>query len=121
MREVIAVIRPNKVAATKRALVEAGIPALTGMRCAGRGRHDVNFSLPDEASPTVQQGGGLLPKYLLDIAVPKDLVPRIVEIITLANHTGTPGDGKIFVLPMTDAVRMRTGEKGKNALDEMHP
>ncbi|MFI3271001.1 MAG: P-II family nitrogen regulator [Pseudomonadota bacterium] len=124
MREIIAIIRNNKVASTKKALVDAGIPALTGVHCHGRGHHGVDFTL--QVAPTAAnteacsaQAPSLLPKYLLNIAVPKNCVKRVVDIIAAENHTGTAGDGKIFVLPIEETIRMRTGETGHNALDEM--
>lgn len=129
MREIIAIIRNNKVVSTKKALVEAGIPALTGVHCHGRGSHGVDFIL--QVSPSDYEAAketanscsttapSLLPKYLLNIAVPKDCVQRVVDIIAAENHTGTSGDGKIFVLPLEEVIRMRTGETGHNALDEM--
>lgn len=124
MREIIAIIRNNKVASTKKALADAGIPALTGVHCHGRGSHGVDFTLQvsssTEASVTcTAQAPSLLPKYLLNIAVPKKYVSRVVDIIATENYTGTSGDGKIFVLPLEEVIRMRTGETGRNALDEI--
>lgn len=125
MHEIIAIIRNNKVASTKKALVDAGIPALTGVHCHGRGSHSVDFTLQvasTDGAPTEACSAcppSLLPKYLLNIAVPKNCVKRVVDIIAAENHTGTSGDGKIFVLPLEETIRMRTGETGHNALDEM--
>lgn len=126
MKEIIAIIRPNKVAKTVKALEAVGFPALTVTKCFGRGKQrgylDVN--LPDvvDIEKVVKEGEkqGLfmkfIPKRLLSIVVDDADVPLVVGIIMKINRTGKIGDGRIFVLPVEDAVRIRTGESGVEAL-----
>ncbi|HHK60370.1 MAG TPA: P-II family nitrogen regulator [Desulfobacterales bacterium] len=129
MKEVLAIIRMNKINATKAALVEAGFPAFTARKVMGRGRkaldEDLVRALDDgpldsaEVLPMLARGPRLLPKRLITLVVPDDKVGPVVETIIAANQTGNPGDGKIFVMPVTDVVRVRTGETGEAAIDEM--
>jgi len=126
LKEIIAIIRPNKVSKTAKALEAVGFPALTVMKCFGRGKQrgylDVN--LPDviDMKKIVEEGEkqGLymkyIPKRLLSIVVNDEDVPLVVGIIMKVNRTGNIGDGKIFVLPVEDAIRIRTGESGESAI-----
>ncbi len=72
----------------------------------------------EEAIVQLGPGPKLIPKRLLNVVVPDDLVPSVVRTIIDVNQTGHPGDGKIFVMPVLDAFRVRTGEAGEAALDE---
>ena len=129
MKEVMAVIRANKINQTKAALVDAGLPAFTGMAALGRGRRPVEFELLQainenpahgaEVLPTLSQGGRLIPKRLISLIVPDERVPEVVQTLIKANQTGKPGDGKIFVLPISEIFRIRTGDTGLQAIDEM--
>ena len=129
MKEVIAIIRPNRINATKKAMVEAGLPAFTGARCMGRGRKPVEFELlkhlegsgenTADVLPALAQGGRLIQKRMLTIVVPDERVSAVVDVLMKANRTGQPGDGKIFVRPVIDVARIRTGETGATAIDEM--
>ncbi len=129
MKEVLAIIRMNKINATKAALVEAGFPAFTARKVMGRGRkaldEDLVKALDDgpldsaEMLPMLARGPRLLPKRLITLVVPDDKVSQVVDTIIRTNQTGNPGDGKIFVMPVTDVVRVRTGETGETAIDEM--
>jgi nitrogen regulatory protein PII 2 len=129
MKEVVAVIRANKINQTKKAMVEAGLPAFTGSRAMGRGRRPVDFevleainqdpALGAEILPTISQGGRLIPKRFLSIVVPDEHVETVVKTLTRVNQTGSPGDGKIFVMPVSEVIRVRTGEAGDAAIDEM--
>lgn len=101
MKEVMAVIRMNMMNKTKVALSEAGISSFTAREALGRGR----------------DGQQLYPKRILFVAVPDNLAKRTIETIIEVNQTGKPGDGKIFILPVFDAVRIRTGEEGEVTLD----
>lgn len=126
MKEVMAVIRMNMMNRTKQALADAGISSFTATgRVVGRGKGKVDFKLLkgaeegyDEAISLLSKGPRLIPKRLLWIAVPDRLVQKTVKTIIETNQTGQPGDGKIFVLPILDAVRVRTGEQGDGVLDE---
>jgi nitrogen regulatory protein PII 2 len=126
MKEVIAIIRPNKVAQTAKALEAVGFPALTVMKCFGRGKQKgyISANLPDviDVDKIIEEGEkeGLfikyIPKRLLSIVVDDADVPLVVGIIMKVNRTGKIGDGKIFVLPVENAVRIRTGETGNDAI-----
>lgn len=129
MKEVVAVIRMNRINQTKQALIAAGFPALTGVRVMGRGSRPVDFEVrkallddevpQPEALASLAQGPRLIAKRMLTLVVPEDRVALAVETLVAANKTGNPGDGKIFVLPISDVTRVRTGESGRAAIDEM--
>ena len=125
MKEVMAVIRMNKMNQTKQALADAGISSFTARKVAGRGKGKVDYLLMkgaeagcEEAIVQLGPGPKLIPKRLLNVVVTDDLVPTVVRTIIDVNQTGNPGDGKIFVMPILDAFRVRTGETGDAALDE---
>jgi nitrogen regulatory protein PII 2 len=125
MKEVIAIIRINKMNETKRALADAGIYSLTARKVNGRGRGKINTLLLkgaesgyEEAINQLGSGPRLFPKRMLTIVVPDAKVPPVVKTVIEVNKTGSPGDGKIFVQPLLDAIRIRTAEKGDKALDE---
>lgn len=125
----MAVIRLNKINDTKQALAKAGFPSLTALKAVGRGKEAVEFEIvqalnehPSETSevlPLLATGSRLLPKRLLSVVVPDDKVDRVVSTLIETNQTGTPGDGKIFVLPVEDSVRVSTGETAELAINEM--
>lgn len=126
MKEVMAIIRMNMMNQTKKALAEAGVYSLTARKVAGRGKGKVSSTLlkgaekgVDEAITQLSDGPRLFPKRMLTIVVPNDKVQLVVKTIIDANKTGNPGDGKIFVLPVSDAIRVRTAETGDKALDEI--
>ena len=125
MKEIMAIIRMNKINETKKALVEAGISSMHARECLGRGKGLVDIQLLKGAEQgyeeAVSQLGNtqrLIPKRMITIVVPDGIVDRTVETVIAVNRTGKSGDGKIFVMPIFDAVRIRTGEKGDEALDE---
>ena len=128
MKEVVAIIRMNKMNVTKRALADAGISSLTARKVMGRGKGKVDYLLLkgaeagyDEAISQLGPGPKLIPKRMLTIVVEDDLVGLVVETLITVNQTGAPGDGKIFVLPVLDAIRVRTGETGEVAIDGNSP
>lgn len=124
MKEVMAVIRMNKINETKKALLEAGLPAFTARRVFGRGKglvdlrvlHGAKEGRP-EAIATLGSGPRLIPKRALSVVVPDEQVKSVVDTIIEANQTGKPGDGKIFVIPVLDAIRVRSGAAGEGAVD----
>lgn len=125
MKEIMAIIRMNKMNDTKRALTDAGISALTARKVMGRGKGKVDFFLlqgaqegAEEAISQLGEGPKLIPKRLLTVVVPDDKAAAVVKAISEVNHTGNPGDGKLFVMPVLEAVRVRTGEVGDAAIDE---
>lgn len=125
MKEVMAVIRMNKINETKRALAKAGFPSLTATgRVFGRGKGLVDFRImkgAEEGIPdAIAQLGSdpkLVPKRLLTLVVTDDKVDLAVKTLITTNKTGNSGDGKIFVLPIEDSYRVRTKERGKVTLD----
>lgn len=125
MKEVMAVIRINMMNKTKKALAEAGISSVTAREALGRGKGLVDFNALkgaeqgyEEAIQRLGSGQRLVPKRILFIVLPDNLVDKTVETIIRANQTGKSGDGKIFVMPVLDSVRVRTAEEGLSTLDE---
>jgi nitrogen regulatory protein PII 2 len=125
MKEVVAVIRMNKVNQTKKAVADAGISSLHARECLGRGKGLVDFSLLkgaeqgyEEAIAQLGSSQRLIPKRMITIVVPDSLVEKTVKTIIAVNQTGKAGDGKIFVMPVEESIRIRTGETGNDTLDE---
>jgi nitrogen regulatory protein PII 2 len=125
MKEVMAIIRMNKINQTKKALLAAGISAMHARDCMGRGKGLVDIQLLkgaeqgyEEAISQLGNSQRLIPKRMITVVVPDDLADKTVSVIIAANQTGKSGDGKVFVLPVLDTVRIRTGESGNDALDE---
>jgi nitrogen regulatory protein PII 2 len=123
MKEVIAVVRINMMNQTKQALTDCGVDAFFAHEAHGRGKGFVNPKVLEgteqgfeEAAALLGEKGKLYPKRLVTVVVPDDQVTCVVETIMNTNKTGMPGDGKIFILPITDAVRVRTGETGAKSI-----
>ena len=100
------------VGPSKRALSEVGIQGLTVTEAKGFGRQKGHTELYRGAEYVVD----LVPKMKLEILVGDDQVERVIEAITRSASTGKIGDGKIFVMPVNDAVRIRTGDEGASAV-----
>jgi len=111
MKKVEAIIKPFKLDAVKEAL-SVGVQGLTVSEVKGFGRQKGHSELYHGAEYVVD----FLPKVKLEIIVSDELVPQVVETIERAARTGRIGDGKIFVLPVEDMVRIRTGERGTSAI-----
>ena len=108
MKLVLAIIRPEKVQSVENALMEIGISSLTVMSVLGRGQQkgiEIGTLKIDK-----------LPKTLLLIAVAETMIEQVTETIRKQAHSGNIGDGKIFILPLEAAMRIRTGEEGPEAL-----
>ncbi|MHC1697427.1 MAG: P-II family nitrogen regulator [Geobacteraceae bacterium] len=112
MKLVEAIIKPFKLDEVKDALNELGIMGITVSEVKGFGRQKGHTELYRGAEYVVD----FIPKVKLEIAVSDDMVPKVIETIENAAKTGRIGDGKIFVMPLEEAVRIRTGEKGGEAL-----
>jgi nitrogen regulatory protein P-II 1 len=112
MRIVEAIIKPFKLDEVREALNRVGVEGLTVTEVKGFGRQKGHTELYRGAEYVVD----LLPKVKLEIVVADSQVEAIVEAIRSAANTGRIGDGKIFVLPLDDAVRIRTGERGEEAI-----
>ncbi len=112
MKLIEAIIKPFKLDEVKDALNGVGVTGITVSEVKGFGRQKGHTELYRGAEYIVD----FIPKVKLQIAVPDDLVPKVLETIETAAKTGRIGDGKIFVLPLEEAIRIRTGEKGNEAL-----
>ena len=118
MREVIALIRMNKIQRTKEALADAGYSCLTATLVYGRGKqrglyiNPLGNVKPDSKKAAIR----FIPKRMLNIVTDDESVPKVVELIAQVNRTGMVGDGRIFICPTNEAVRIRTGERGDDAL-----
>ena len=126
MKEVMAIIRMNRINQTKKSLTEAGSSSMHARECLGRGKGLVSMELLkgaeqgyEEAISQLGNSQRLIPKRIISIIVPDKLVHKAVSTIISVNRTGKSGDGKIFVLPVSDAIRIRTGEAGDETLDEV--
>ena len=112
MKLVVAVIKPFKLDEVREALSDIGVQGITVSEVKGFGRQKGHTELYRGAEYVVD----FLPKVKLEVAVGEDLVDRVIETIENAARTGKIGDGKIFVSPLTQVVRIRTGETGVNAI-----
>lgn len=135
MKEIIAIVRMNKTSATKKALVEAGVAGFTAFKVMGRGKLIDDPAIVAERKTKMMAMAGadeqdaevlidgfldghrLFPRRLFTILAHDEDVPAIVEAITKVNQTeNRVGDGKIIVVPALDAIRVRTGESGEEAV-----
>lgn len=112
MKKIEAIIKPFKLDEVKEALHEAGAQGMTVTEVRGFGRQKGHTELYRGAEYVVD----FLPKVKIETVVEDGQVENVVEAITNAARTGRIGDGKIFVLPVEEAIRVRTGERGKDAL-----
>ena len=124
MKEVIAIIRRHRLQETKAGLLGIGIPALTMVSVEGRGKQKGlpgwNYELDPTLTEVEEKNTGIgmrfVPKRMIYTVVEDEDVPKVVETIIRTNQSGHIGDGKIFVCPVYDAVRVRTGESGEQAI-----
>ena len=137
MKEITAIIRRDKLPVTKQVLEDLGYPSLTIQSVEGRGRQkgdmcaEMDSEMPDSfctavkltptpseyaVEHTLPKVALYVPKRLLTLIVPDDLVGKIVKAMIKVNQTGRHGDGKIFVSPIDDAIRVRTGEQNGEAI-----
>jgi nitrogen regulatory protein PII 2 len=125
MKEVMAIIRMNKINQTKRALADAGITSFYAKECLGRGKGTIEVpqyieGAAERYGDMIQElgiQGRLVPKRMINVVVPDKLVKTVVTTIIGINKTGRSGDGKIFVMPVGEVWRVRTGESGHDVLD----
>src|ERR1700743_3738979 len=106
MKQITAVIKPFKLEEVREALAEVGVQGITVTEVKGFGRQKGHTELYRGAEHVVD----FLPKIKLEIAVPENLVERVVEAITSSAKSGKIGDGKIFVYALEQVIRIRTGE-----------
>ena len=112
MKKIEAIIRPFRIDDVREALAEIGVKGMTLTEVKGYGRQKGHTELYRGAEYVVD----FLPKIKIEIAVTDDLVDKVVQAICQAANTGRIGDGKIFVLPMEEVIRIRTGERGPDAV-----
>lgn len=121
MKEVMAIVRQNKVNLTKEALAKAGVPAFTCRKVLGRGKKLIDMTLLRSivdageipASPVgeyLSETTRLISKRVFTLIVEEDEVEKVVNTIMDVNSTGNPGDGKIFILPVYENYQVRNGE-----------
>jgi nitrogen regulatory protein PII 2 len=125
MKELIAIVRMNMMNKTKQALAEAGLGSITARDALGRGKGIVDLQLLEgaergfaEAIAQLGQSQRLIPKRAILMVVNDDLVEKAASTIIRTNRTGKSGDGVIFVMPCQEAIRVRTGERGEDTLDD---
>lgn len=111
MKEVVVILRPKMYFETKDALVKAGFHSLTVQEIIGRGKEPVQYDYDGEVV-----SHRLVAKRMITIYVRDEDVPFLVDTIVEVNKTNSAGDGKIFVLPVADGVRIRTGERGNESI-----
>jgi nitrogen regulatory protein P-II 1 len=112
MIKIDAIIKPFRLDAVKEALQQLGIQGMTVSEVRGFGRQKGHAELYRGAEYTVD----FVPKVKLEVVVAEDLAPKVVDAVSEAARTGKIGDGKIFVYPLQDIVRIRTGERGPQAI-----
>ncbi|MBT8471619.1 MAG: P-II family nitrogen regulator [Marinicaulis sp.] len=112
MKKIEAIIKPFKLDDVKEALHDIGLQGMTVTDVRGFGRQKGHTELYRGAEYVVD----FLPKVKIEMIIDDDIVERAVEAISKAAHSGRIGDGKIFIMPIDDAVRIRTGESGRDAI-----
>ena len=112
MKKIEAIIKPFKLDDVKEALHGVGLQGMTVLEAKGFGRQRGHTELYRGAEYVVD----FLPKLKIEIIVPDDLSEQAIEVIVKAAHTGKIGDGKIFISDVSEAVRIRTSERGEQAL-----
>jgi nitrogen regulatory protein P-II 1 len=112
MKKIEAIIKPFKLDDAKQALADLDVVGMTVSEVKGFGRQKGHSELYRGAEYVVD----FLPKVKIEVVVPEDLVEKVAMALTEAARTGSIGDGKIFVLPVEDAIRIRTGDQGDAAL-----
>jgi nitrogen regulatory protein PII len=112
MKHIVAVIKPHKLDEVKEKLQEIGVQGMTVSDARGFGRQKGQTEVYRGAEYRIE----FLPKVRIEVAVPDDLAQQVVDAIVSAARTGEIGDGKIFVFPLENAIRIRTGEQGNDAL-----
>jgi nitrogen regulatory protein PII len=112
MKKIEAIIKPFKLDDVKEGLTELGVHGMTVSDVKGFGRQRGHTEIYRGAEYTVD----FVPKLKLEIVVDSELAPQVVKVIEDKAKTGQIGDGKIFVSPLDEVVRIRTGERGKEAI-----
>ncbi len=112
MKKIEAIIKPFKLDEVKEALQEVGLQGITVLEAKGFGRQKGHTELYRGAEYVVD----FLPKVKIELVVDDDMAEPAVDAILQAAHTGRIGDGKVFITPVEEAIRVRTGERGTEAI-----
>src|SRR3989440_5554096 len=112
MKKIEAIIKPFKLDDVKEALTELGVVGMTVTEVRGFGRQKGHTELYRGSEYTVD----FLPKVKIEVVVADSLVDKVVAAVAAAARTGSIGDGKVFVLPINESIRIRTGETGESAV-----
>ena len=112
MKKIEAIIKPFKLDDVKEALNEVGVQGMTVVEVKGYGRQKGHKEIYRGAEYVVD----FIPKIKIEVVVSSEIIDKVVEAIQNAANTGKIGDGKIFVLPVEEAIRVRTGERGNDAI-----
>ena len=112
MKKIEAIIKPFKLDDVKDALTELGVVGMTVTEVRGFGRQKGHTELYRGSEYSID----FLPKVKVEVVVSDEIVDKVVSVIAAAAKTGSIGDGKVFVLPLGEAIRIRTGEKGPAAI-----
>lgn len=112
MKLVTAIIKPFKLEDVKNALEAIGVRGMTVSESSGFGRQGGHTEVYRGAEYTVD----LVPKVRLEVLIDSDRLDEVLDVITKAAHTGKIGDGKVWVTPVEEVIRVRTGERGHDAL-----
>ncbi|MDR3295507.1 MAG: P-II family nitrogen regulator [Clostridiales Family XIII bacterium] len=126
MKEIMSFIRTSKVNETKFALANNGFPAFTCRKCLGRGQKSIDAELLNtileagelplnNVGEHVTEATRLIAKRFFTLIVEDEDVQKVVDVIIAANQSGNPGDGRIFVLPVLEALTVRNGESSAEA------
>lgn len=119
MKEVMIIVRPNRYFKTKEALSENRFFAMSTKEVLGRGKASVKFASAEEGEKQTEADiheNAFVAKKMIEMIVPDEAVDALINIVLEVNKTGAEGDGKIFVLPVEDSIRIHTGETGEDAL-----
>ena len=111
MKQIIIFLRPNCYFKTKAALSENRLFAMSTKEVLGRGKHSVHFTSGHKV-----YWNALVAKKMIEMVVPDDAVSSVIDTVLSVNSHGMEGDGKIFVLPVEESIRIHTGETGEDAL-----
>ena len=112
MKMIVAILRPHALENARQALSDIGVSGMTAIEARGYGRQQGHTEIYRGAEYKIE----FVPKTRVEVVVEDDMADKVIEALTAATRTGKIGDGKIFTLPVEDALRVRTGETGGEAL-----
>ena len=119
MKQIVIILRPNCYFKTKQALSDSRLFAMSTKEVLGRGKATVHFTAGEgktmSASVRIYENS-VVAKNMIEMFVPDEAVKAVIDIVLSVKSHGTEGDGKIFVLPVEESIRIHTGEKGEDAL-----